>query len=94
MHTVVVTVATSSQSFPAGTVAGGIRVTLGSLPPVVVAAPFVATFNDVPAGDHPITAQAVDAAGSDLGAPVTGTVTVAPDAVQVDVPASIAVQVS
>lgn len=95
MHTVVVTVATSSQSFPAGTVSGGVRITLEGQPFVLVAsAPFVGTFDNVAPGQYSVSAQAVDANGADLGALVTGSVTVAPDAVQVDVPASISVQVS
>ncbi len=95
MHTVTVTVAVSPVSFPAGTQPAGIRVTLGTLAPVVVvAAPYVATFSDVPAGDYPIVAQAVDTSGKALGDAVNASVTVAPDAVQVDIPASISVQVS
>lgn len=95
MHTVTVTVAVSPVSFPAGTQPAGIRITLGTLAPVVVAvAPYVATFSDVPAGNYPVSAQTVDASGNTLGDAVTASVTVAPDAVQVDIPASISVQVS
>lgn len=95
MHTVTVTVAALPVSFPAGTQPAGIKVTLGTLAPVVVAAaPYAATFSDVPAGDYPISAQTVDVSGNALGDAVTASVTVAPDTVQVDIPASISVQVS
>ena len=91
---VIVTVATTPPTFPAGTVRGGIIVTLSGIAPVTLAAaPYVATFADVPAGDYSVTAQAVDAAGAALGAPATATVTVPSGEVSIDIPVSLSVQV-
>ena len=78
MSTVVVTVVTQSQQFPAGTEAAGIKVSLGGFPDqTLTAAPYVAEFADVGPGEFAITAQAVDAEGNALGAAVTGSVTIA-----------------
>ena len=99
--TVVVTIATTPQQFPAGTVAAGIRVSLEAAgvtiaPAVVSSAPYNATFADVAPGDYTVTAQAIDAAGNPLGAPVTGSVSIPADAAPavIDIPASLSIQVS
>ena len=96
MSTVTVTVASQSQQFPAGTVSAGIKVTLAGLPPVTLtAAPYVAVFDNVVAGDYAITAETVDANGNVLGTAITGSVTVAaPAEVAIDVPASLTVTVA
>lgn len=94
-HTVNVTVVTTSQDFPAGTVGAGIVVTFGKFAPVTLAtAPYNTVFSDVAAGDYTISAQLVDASNAPLGAAITGTVTVQPDAVKLDVPASFQIVVS
>src|SRR5690348_4716738 len=99
MHKVALTLAVAATSFPAGTAAGGIMVSLESadknlgFTDVLKAAPYTTTFENVPAGDYVATAQAVDVDGNSLGEAVTANVTVAPDAVQVDIPASISVTV-
>lgn len=69
--TVVVTIETQEQQFPAGTVAAGILFTLsGAVAPtqLVTAAPFTASFADVPDGPYTVQAQAVDAANGPIGA--------------------------
>jgi hypothetical protein len=101
MSTVVITVASQQQQFPAGTVSAGIKVTLADVGSVVLtAAPYVATFENVPVGTHPITAEAIDAAGVVLGSSIVGSVTIeapvvptAPVEVTIDVPASLSVTV-
>lgn len=78
MSTVVVTVVSQGQQFPAGTETAGIKVTLSGAPDqTLTAAPYVATFEDVGTGEFAITAQAVDKAGNALGAEITGSVTIA-----------------
>ena len=78
MSTVVVTVVTQAQQFPAGTESAGIKVSLAGFPDqTLTVAPFVAEFADVGPGEFTITAQAVDAAGNALGTAVTGSVTIA-----------------
>ena len=65
-------------------------------PAVVSSAPYNATFADVAPGDYTVTAQAIDAAGNPLGAPVTGSVSIPADAAPavIDIPASLSIQVS
>lgn len=96
MSTVVVTLATQQQAFPAGTVAAGIVISLsgGTIPAqTVTAAPYTASFADVAPGTYTATAQAVDASGNALGDPkVSAEFTVAAP-VMVDVPETITVQV-
>lgn len=96
-HTVAVSVATTPQSFPAGTVSGGIVVSLGAFPAQTLsAAPYVATFAAIESGDYTITAQAIDSAGAPIGAAVSYPLTIAPDApatVEIEIPASISVSV-
>ena len=94
LHTVTITIEASSQSFPAGTQPAGIKVSLGALAPVMLtAAPYVATFEGVEAGDYVTTAQAVDVNDAGLGDAITAACTVAPDAVNVDVPTSMSIAV-
>ena len=100
-HTVIVSAASQAQAFPVGTKSTGIQFSVqgngSAIAPITIAgAPYVATFQDVPAGDYTITAQAVDATGAAIGAPVTVQQTIAPDApttVSVDIPSSVSVQV-
>jgi hypothetical protein len=98
-HIVTVTVATASESFPAGTSSSGIQVTLEGFAPVVLtAAPFVATFADVPAGaTYGVAAQTLDGAGVALGSAVTGSVDIPTDApvtVNLDVPTGLSISVA
>jgi len=93
-HTVTITIVTAEQSFPAETVSAGIKVRLGDKNQTIAAAPYVATFEDIEPGDYTIQAETIDAAGNSLGNAITGSVTVAPDVVNIDVPASLSVVVS
>ena len=78
MSTVVVTVVSQEQQFPAGTQTAGIKVSLAGAPDqTLTAAPYVATFENVGPGEFAITAQTVDTSGNALGAAVTGSVTIA-----------------
>lgn len=98
MATVVVSLETQSQNFPAGTVAAGIVITIvGSsiAPQTVTAAPYSATFADVPAGQYSASAQAVDSNGNALGAAaVSAQFTVAAPDVAIDIPSVVNVTVS
>jgi len=94
-HTVTITIASAQHSFAAGTVSAGIKVTLGTLDPQVLStAPYIATFENVESGDYNIIAVAVDQNGNELGDAITGSATVAPDVVNIDVPASMIVNVA
>jgi hypothetical protein len=99
-HTVSVTITTAQHSFAAGTTSTGIKVTLvstaaGATPvsQTLTSGPWVATFADVAAGEYNIEAVALDANGANLGDAISGTATVAPDNVELDVPASMIVSV-
>jgi hypothetical protein len=99
-HIVTVTLSTAQASFAVGTVSAGIQVTLvssaeGSTPVVqtLSAAPYIATFEDIEAGDYNIHAVAIDADGKEIGDAITGTATVSPDNVSIDVPSSMIVSV-
>jgi len=99
-HTVTVTIATAQHSFAAGTTSTGIEVSLvstaeGATPVVqkLTGAPYIATFADIASGEYNIHAVALDAEGKELGDAITGTATVAPDNVEIDVPASMIVSV-
>ena len=99
-HIVSVSITTAQHSFAAGTTTTGIEVTLtstaeGSTPVVqkLTAAPWVATFEGVVSGDYNIRAVALDGEGKELGDAIVGTATVAPDNVELDVPASMIVSV-
>lgn len=92
--TVIVTVASTSTPFPAGTVPAGITISLpGVAPQTIAAAPYAATFADVPAGTYAATAQAIDSAGQPLGAAVVSAEFVVADDVLIDIPVSITVAV-
>jgi hypothetical protein len=94
--TVIVTIAHGTQEFPAGTLSGGINVTLNNVVNNIPSTPYVTTFTDVPAGTYTVTAQAVDPGGNPLGTAQTATVTIpadAPATVMIDVPGSVSVVV-
>ncbi len=96
MSTVVATITSvTSQNFPAGTKPAGISIGItGIAPQLIAAAPYSATFTNVPDGSYTATAQAVDASGNPLGAPFTSaTFTVASGTVAVDIPGAISVSV-
>ena len=72
-HIVKVTLSTSQGSFAAGTVSAGIEVTLVSsaegskaVVQTLTDAPYIATFEDIEAGDYNIHAVAVDAEGKEI----------------------------
>ena len=98
MSTVVVAVETTSTPFPAGTVPAGIVISLSGgavAPQTVTAAPYSASFSDVPPGTYTASAQAVDASGNALGAAaVSAEFTIAAPDVNVDVPSTVTVTVS
>lgn len=92
--TVIVTVASTSTPFPAGTAPAGITISLpGVAPQTITAAPYTATFTDVPAGPYVATAQQVDTAGQPLGAAATSSEFVVADDVMIDIPLSITIAV-
>jgi hypothetical protein len=97
LATVIVTLATQQQAFPAGTAAAGIVITLvgaSVAPQHITAAPYSASFSDVAPGTYTASAQAVDANGNALGAgAVSAEFTVAAPDVMVDVPSVVTVSV-
>lgn len=95
MSTIIVNIATAPAQFPAGTACAGIVIAIDGLTPqTVAAAPFAATFENVPPGVHHATAQAIDATGAPLGALVTSeSFTVAALDVTLDIPAVISITV-
>ena len=96
MSTVIVSVATASTPFPAGTVPAGIVITLsgGIAPQTVTAAPYSASFSDVAPGQYTASAQAIDSAGNALGAAaVSAEFTIAAPDVNVDIPQTVSVTV-
>ncbi|PVX61215.1 hypothetical protein [Paraburkholderia unamae] len=97
MSTVIVTLSTKQQVFPAGTVPAGIKFSLsdGSIAPQTVgAAPYSASFADVAPGTYTAIAQAVDASGNALGDPATSAAFTVSAPVLVDVPDVITVTVN
>jgi predicted phage tail protein len=96
--TVIVTVETTATPFPAGTAPAGLVITLvgaAVAPQHVTAAPYTASFSDVPAGTYTASAQAIDASNNPLGAPaVSAEFTIAADDVSVDIPTTVTVSVS
>lgn len=105
--TVTVSIVTQSFAAPAGTVAGGVRVTLACTPPrSAMAVPVegqentlqaVFSVSDLAAGSYGIEAQAVDTADTAIGAPATTSVTLVPALpvnVDVQIPASVSAAVS
>jgi len=94
----IIDITTTQQSFPEGTVAGGVLVTISGPsqvdPQTLHAAPYSFTVPaGLAAGDYTVTAQAIDEARVPLGAAVNTSFTVAPP-VLVDVPQAIAVAVA
>lgn len=97
MSTVIVTVATQSQSFPAGTVPAGIVISLSGgaiAPQTITAAPYSASFSDVAPGTYTANAQAVAADGSALGAAAVSAEFTVAAPVMVDVPSTVSIQVN
>jgi hypothetical protein len=96
MRTVIVTLQTAVSQLPEGTIPGGIKISFtgGVVPPQTVASPYSATFNNVPAGDYIVIAQAVDSAGQPLGDAKQSTqFHVSASTVGVDVPMQVTVAV-
>lgn len=94
MRKVIITVQTTPQPFPVTTVPAGISITLGTFDPVVVTkAPYLVIFDEVLEGEYTIIAQAIDADGLALGEAVKTVITVAPNFINVDIPASISVEI-
>lgn len=96
MSTVIVTVATASTPFPAGTVPAGIVITLSGgavAPQTVTAAPYSASFSDVVPGSYTASAQAVDASGNALGAAAVSAEFTVAAPVNIDVPQTVNVTV-
>ena len=96
MSTVIVTIATSVNQYPAGTVGGGIVITIpGIAPQTITSAPYAATFDNVGPGTYSATAQLIDATGNPLGAIVTSASfdVVAPATVGIDTPMSITIAI-
>ena len=94
---------TTSQSFPAGTVAGNfhVEITGGTLtsPLTMDVAASPAVFPDVPpddppAADYTATVQRLDAGGNPLGAPASVVFTVISPVVLVDIPNVVTATVS
>jgi hypothetical protein len=95
MSTVVATVSPNKQYFPAGTTPAGISISItGIAPQVIAAAPYTATFTNVPDGTYTAVAQAVDASGNPLGAALTSaSFTVPTNGVAVDIPGGFSISV-
>jgi hypothetical protein len=94
--TVVVTIETVETQFPAGTVAAGINFTLsGGVVPaqLVTAAPFTVSFADVADGSYTVTAQAVDAAGTAIGAAAVSAEFVIASDVSIAIPSVVTVSI-
>jgi predicted phage tail protein len=97
MSTVIVTLSTKQQVFPAGTVPAGIKFSLSDStiqPQTVSTAPYSASFSDIAPGTYTATAQAVDASGNALGDPATSAEFTVAAPVMVDVPDVITVTVN
>lgn len=96
MATVIVSIATQQQAFPAGTAAAGIVITLvgaSVAPQHISASPYSASFSDVAPGTYTASAQAVDANGNALGAAATSAPFTIEAPVMVDVPQTVTVSV-
>jgi predicted phage tail protein len=95
MKTVIVTALTAVSQMAAGTQPAGILFSIPGQPSqTVTAAPYSASFANVPAGTYQATAQAVDVSGNPLGAPATSSsFDVSADTVGVDIPVSITISV-
>ena len=94
MKNVIVSVATTVDQFPAGTIPAGITIAIAGVgSQTIAAAPFEATFQ-VPGGTFNATAQAIDANNAPLGALLTSAPFDVPaDTVAIDVPSTITVTV-
>jgi hypothetical protein len=95
-RTVVVLVATASvlETVPVGVGAGGILVSIAGVgDQTLSAAPYTATFQNVPDGDYVVSAQAKGSDGSNLGAAISQqfSVVTPPNTIQVDEPQSVTV---
>lgn len=73
-----IVVATEQTPFPAGTTSGGVKLSISGFPDTVLQDPYTFTA-DFGVGDYTVTAQAVDADGLDLGAPVSTSFSVVAD---------------
>lgn len=102
---VTVLIATASFSAPAGTVQGGILLSLATPTPLTAKVEKAADgsysgafdVTGVPAGSYNLVAQAIDANGAALGEPVSASVTLTEDAppqVVIDAPASLTITVA
>lgn len=92
--TVIVTIETVEANFPPGTVAAGINFTLSGgvvAPQLVTAAPFTASFADVADGSYTVSAQAVDAAGTAIGAAAVSSEFVVATDVSIAIPSVVTV---
>jgi len=95
-RTVVVLVATTSveEVVPVGVSASGILVSIAGVgDQMLSAAPYTATFADVPDGDYVVSAQAKGSDGGVLGAAISQqfSVSTPPNTIQVDEPQSVIV---
>lgn len=96
MSTVIVTVATQSESFPSTTIPAGIVISLSGgavAPQTITAAPYTASFSDVAPGQYTASAQAVDHAGNALGAAAVSAEFTIAAPVMVDIPQTVSVTV-
>ena len=101
MSTVIVQVATAPTPFPAGTAPAGIAIALLGVSPtpdvtptqMITAAPYEATFANVPPGTYTASAAALDASGNPLGAPAVSAQFTVEAPVSVDVPQTVTVTV-
>jgi hypothetical protein len=95
--TVVVVLETVDTSFPAGSPAqGGIVFSLssGATAQTITAAPYSATFTDVPVGTWTASAQAVDVNGAAVGAAATSAeFTIMDDSVHFAIPQTLTVTI-
>lgn len=95
MATIIVSVNTVSNRYPAGTVAGGIVIAIPGIgQQTVTEALYAATFSDVPVGSYVATAQAIDVDGNPLGELLTSApFDVVDTTVGIDIPAAISITV-
>jgi len=95
VNVIVTVTAQASQLFPAGTVAGLYRYTVGDVVQEDAGlGPIVFSGLDLPAGQHFAEVSLLDAAGNPLGLPVSKAFDVFEQEVKIDVPADIDVSVA
>ncbi len=97
MATVVLSATVKSQTFPAGTVGGMWRFVLNPIDGTGTSQDTgdpVATFLDVAAGDYTASVQRLDDAGNALGDPASVAFTVASDAVTINIPDVLSVEIT